>query len=263
MVDILLTNDDGYRSAGFLPLLKALSREFSVTAVTPSGERSWISKSITTNRDIGVRTVKVGGHTVHSVTGTPADCVQVGLYNILRAPPKLVVSGINLGVNAGHARILSSGTVGACMEASIEGVRSIASSIHMSLAEKKGVDFFSPRTYPLFQGPSNVTLKLVKKLFGLKFGQDFDLISVNMHVSATPETPVEVTTPFKAPYGKMFFPTGKGRYRHKCPQIEFKDMKKGTDLKALHEGKISVTPVSLDLLPRGTAKKVEDALNIW
>jgi len=263
MVDILLTNDDGYRSAGFLPLLKQLSKEFSVAAVTPSKERSWIGKCITVDKDVSVKKVKVGGFTVHAVDGTPADCVQIGLYNILKRPPKLVVSGINLGVNAGHARILSSGTLGACMEAAIEGVPALATSIHMTLKEKKGLDFFNPRTYPFFESPARITLKLVKKLHGVEFGKDFDLISVNMDIRATVDTDVEVTRPFKAPYGQMFFPTKNGRFKHVCPQIEFKDMQTGTDLKALHEGKISVTPIGLDLLPRGSTKDLEDALRIW
>jgi 5'-nucleotidase len=262
MVDILLTNDDGYKSAGFLPLLKHLSKDFSVAAVTPSQERSWIGKCITVNKDISIKKVKIGGLTIHTVNGTPADCVQIGLYNILKKPPKLVVSGINLGVNAGHARILSSGTLGACMEAAIEGVPALATSIHMTLKEKIGIDLFSPRTYPLFENPAKITLKLVKKLHGLRFGKDFDLISVNMDIRATVDTEIEVTRPFKAPYGQMFFPTKKGRFKHVCPQLEFKDMKRGTDLKALHEGRISVTPIGLDLLPRGSVKSLEDALRV-
>lgn len=263
MVDILLTNDDGYRSAGFLPLLKQLSKDFSVIAVTPSKERSWIGKCITVGREVQHKKMKFRGLTIHSIDGTPADCVQIGLYNILKSPPKLVVSGINLGVNAGHARILSSGTLGACMEAAIEGIPALATSIHMTLKEKKGLDFFNPRTYPIFDNPAKITLKLVRKLHRLEFGKDFDLISVNMDARATPDTDIEITRPFKAPYGKMFFPTKKGRYKHVCPQIEFKDMEAGTDLKALHEGKISITPVGLDLLPRGSTKKLEDALRIW
>jgi 5'-nucleotidase len=263
MVDILLTNDDGYRSAGFLPLLKQLSKEFSVIAVTPSSERSWIGKCITVGHEVKHEKIQFGGFTVHSFDGTPADCVQIGLYNLLKSPPKLVVSGINLGVNAGHARILSSGTLGACMEAAIEGVPALATSIHMTLKEKKGIDLFSPKTYPLFESPAKITLKLVKKLHDLEFGKDFDLISVNMDIRATVDTDVEVTRPFKAPYGQMFFPSKKGRFKHVCPQIEFKDMQKGTDLKALHEGKISVTPIGLDLLPRGSTKNLEDALRIW
>jgi 5'-nucleotidase len=264
MVDILLTNDDGYRSAGFLPLLKALSAEYSVLAVTPSTEKSWIGKCITTNKEISVRTVKVGPFKVHSVTGTPADCVQVGLYNILRTPPKLVVSGINLGVNAGHARILSSGTLGAAMEAAIEGVRSLASSIYLTPSEKKGVNFFSPRTYPLFKNPAKITLKLVKKIFELDFCKDFDLLSMNMGVQARPDSDIELTRPFKAPYGQLFYPTKKkGRFLHKNPPLGTKDMADGTDLKALKEGRISITPVGLDLLPKGSTKNLEDALKIW
>jgi 5'-nucleotidase len=263
MVDILLTNDDGYRSAGFLPLLKALSAHYSVVAVTPSSEKSWISKCITTNKEVSVKKIKVGGFEVYAVDGTPADCVQIGLYNILKRPPKLVVSGINLGVNAGHARILSSGTLGASMEAAIEGVRSLASSIYLTPSEKKGVNFFSPKTFPLFKNPAKITLKLVSKIFELDFGKDFDLLTMNMGVRAKPDSDIEVTRPFKAPYGQLFYPTKKGRFLHKNPSLGTKDMVDGTDLKALKEGRISITPVGLDLLPKGSTKNLEDALQVW
>ena len=123
MADILLTNDDGYRSVGFLPLLKELSKQFSVVAVAPSEEKSWIGKSISARKELTIQKVKLGDFDIYSLNGTPADCVQVGLYDVLDNKPKLVISGINTGDNVGHARILSSGTVGAAMEASIDGVK--------------------------------------------------------------------------------------------------------------------------------------------
>ncbi|MEA2003700.1 MAG: 5'/3'-nucleotidase SurE, partial [archaeon] len=112
MTEILLTNDDGHSSVGFFPLLRELSKEFTVTAVAPSSQRSWAGKSISFHNEIELEKIKVGDYDGYSCSGTPADCVQIGLYNVLERKPGLVVSGINLGNNAGHGRILSSGTVG-------------------------------------------------------------------------------------------------------------------------------------------------------
>ena len=78
----------------------------------------------------------MGGYNLKSLNGTPADCVQVELYNILEEKSRLVVSGINVGENIGHGRILSSGTIGASMEASISNVKSVSTSLHIPRQKK-------------------------------------------------------------------------------------------------------------------------------
>src|SRR6185369_14008527 len=101
MKKILLTNDDGYRSIGFTPLLKELSKNFSVTAVAPSDEQSWIGKSISARRKLLLKQETLEGSTIHTINGSPADCVQIGVYDVLDTKPDLVVSGINIGENIG------------------------------------------------------------------------------------------------------------------------------------------------------------------
>ncbi len=145
MCEILLTNDDGYNSVGFYPLLKELSADYSVFAIAPSVQKSWVGKSITAHVAIVQKEVAIEGRKVITIAGTPADCVQVGVYHFLKTKPKLVVSGINVGENVGHGRILSSGTVGAAMEAAIDGIQSISTSLAIPFDEKEDINFFDKK----------------------------------------------------------------------------------------------------------------------
>jgi 5'-nucleotidase len=259
MTDILLTNDDGYKSAGFLPLLKELSKEFSVVAVTPDKEKSWIGKAITTKKVLKVKRIKRDGFEIATTNGTPADCVQIGLYNILDSFPKMVVSGINQGANVGHARILSSGTVGATMEASIEGVMALASSLRIPGEIKKTLDLFDKKNYAVFENPAKMTVKLVKILIDKEFDDDVDLFSVNMPFDVSLDSEIEITKPFKEAYGKLFYEKEEG-FLLRTPSLDFRNLKDGTDLKAIYDGKISITPISLALFSQSSLKKLEQTI---
>ena len=259
MPDILLTNDDGCKSAGFFPLLKELSKHFSVVSLTPDNEKSWISKAVTTKEKLRITSIKKEDLEIFLLNGTPADCVQIGLYNMLKTKPKIVVSGINLGSNVGHARILSSGTVGAAMEASIEGVKSIATSLRIPLEIKKTLDLYNEKTYPFFENAAKITTKLTRLLIDKDFGVDADLFSINIPYDATLESEIEIAKPFKEPYGQLFHKKD-DYFVHRTPRLEFKNLKDGTDLKALSEGKISITPISLSLFSEKPLKKFEKLL---
>jgi len=257
MPDILLTNDDGYNSAGFFPLLKELSRHFSVFSITPDLEKSWIGKAITTKKELKIKKIKKENYEIILVNGNPADCVQIGFYNILEKKPKLVLSGINQGSNVGSARILSSGTIGAAMESSIEGVFSIASSLRIPKQIKKTLNLFDEKNYVYFENAAKITAKLTRILIDKKFDSKVDLFSINIPFDATLESDIAITKPFKDPYGQLFHLKENGSLYHKTPRLEFKNLKKGTDLKALSEGKISITPISLDLVSKNNLDKVE------
>jgi 5'-nucleotidase len=263
MTDILLTNDDGYKSAGFLPLLKELSKEFSVVAVTPDREKSWIGKAVTTKKVLKLKKIKRDGFEIFTTNGTPADCVQIGLYNVLDSFPKIVVSGINQGANVGHARILSSGTIGAAMEASIEGVMALASSLRIPRDIKKTLNLFDKKNYVVFENPAKITARLVKILIDKEFDNDVDLFSANIPFNVSLDTGIEITKPFKNHYGKLFYEEEDG-FILRTPNLVFENLQDGTDLKALSERKISLTPISLALFSNSSIKKVEQTIkNEW
>ena len=128
---ILLTNDDGLDS----PLLAALQEQLidwgTITVVAPSREQSWKGKSMTRFQDLTLKRLEGRPVATFSLDGTPADCVNAGLFLICDPRPDLVVSGVNVGQNLGTAFVASSGTVGACLEANLAGLPGLALSHEM------------------------------------------------------------------------------------------------------------------------------------
>jgi 5'/3'-nucleotidase len=257
MTDILITNDDGYKSAGFVPLFKELSKEFSVTAIVPDRGRSWIGKAITTKKELRLKKINYQGVDMFILNGTPADCVQIGLYDVVETRPKMLISGINIGLNIGQARTLSSGTIGAAIEGSIDGVRGIASSltIPLSIRDNK-TDFYHPKNYHLFENAAKITKKITTIVFNKSFN-DVDLFSLNIPFHATIDTPLEITTLFKRRYGRLFHKKG-NKFLHQTPPIEYKNMEEHSDIKALSENKISLTPINISFTALHSLKIVED-----
>jgi len=126
---ILLVNDDGYSAKGIFHLAKAAAQLGEVWIVAPREQCSAMSHRITFGRSFLIRKEQVlDGIPAFSVDGTPADCVKIAINHILPEKPDIVFSGINDGYNTG-IDILYSGTVGAAMEALVQGVPSIAFSI--------------------------------------------------------------------------------------------------------------------------------------
>src|SRR6185295_873690 len=97
--------------------------------VVPHVERSWVGKSISRFDVIRVEKGERDGISLYTATGTPADCASLAIHTLFPERPDLVVSGITLGLNFGLAFLLSSGTVGAAIEASIAGVPALAFSL--------------------------------------------------------------------------------------------------------------------------------------
>lgn len=191
MTDILLTNDDGYKSAGFIPLVKELSNKYDICAVVPDRGRSWIGKAITTKKELKLRKLRQNGVEMYLINGTPADCVQIGLYDIVSTRPKLVISGINIGLNIGVARMLSSGTIGAAMEAAIDGVKALAASLSIPMKIREtNPDFYHPVCYPFFQNPVKITEKVSEIILNEPF-EGVDLFSLNIPFEATVQTPLK------------------------------------------------------------------------
>lgn len=127
---ILATNDDGVRSEGLRALVRALAgRGHEVEVVAPAEEQSAISRALTMNRVLRANPAPLPGLGVRclAVNGTPADCVKLGVLELLGARPDIVVSGVNIGANTG-GDVLYSGTVAAAMEAAYLGLPAVALS---------------------------------------------------------------------------------------------------------------------------------------
>ena len=125
----LLTNDDGIYARGLQALHEALSEVADCLVVAPEREQSAVGHAITLTRPLMVQQVRRNDDfSGFAVTGTPADCVKIGINELASVPVDLVVSGINLGPNVG-IDVIYSGTVSAATEAAILGVPSLAVSL--------------------------------------------------------------------------------------------------------------------------------------
>lgn len=126
---ILVSNDDGIDSAGIFALVEALKEIAEVTVVAPHKEQSAVGHAITMQTPLRVLEYQINGKFFgYAIDGTPADCVKIGIRNLMKTPPDLVVSGINHGSNTA-INIIYSGTVSAAREAAIMDVPAIAISI--------------------------------------------------------------------------------------------------------------------------------------
>ena len=128
-MNILITNDDGINAPGISLLAEAAAQFGNVTVVAPASQCSAMSHRITLDRPMGLRKHEWGmdGVTAYSLDGTPADCIRAALDAIMPEKPDVVLSGINHGYNVGYD-IAYSGTVGAAMEALMNGIPAIALS---------------------------------------------------------------------------------------------------------------------------------------
>lgn len=136
MRKILVTNDDGYRSAGILALAASLAPLGEVTIVAPVEEASAIGHALTLRRPLRIERIS---DKLFAVDGTPSDCVNIAVTQLYHGLPDLVVSGINKGWNLGDD-VTYSGTVAGALEAALLGVPGMA----ISLGATRGEYDFGP-----------------------------------------------------------------------------------------------------------------------
>jgi len=235
---ILVTNDDGIDADALPPLAEALGTIGDVEIIVPERNWSGASHSITLFRPLRVRATKLrGGHPAFMTDGSPTDCVRLAALGFLRHRPDLVVSGINRGANMGDD-ITYSGTVAAAMEGLLSNIPSIAISIGA---------FGGDTDY----GPAaSFAALLARNIIDKGFAPD-SLLNVN--VPALPRdqiTGVEVTRLGKRSYRDQLIerldPYGNPYYWVGGPAVS-EDAEEGTDVAAVRAGRISVTPITLDL----------------
>ena len=126
----LLTNDDGINSEFMWAQSRALQTYFDVYVVAPDDERSWAGRAFSRYESLHPQRVEKHAN-AWALNGTPTDCVNLGIHNLLPRRPSIVVSGINLGFNMSLPLVLTSGTVSAALEGALSGIHSIATSMHI------------------------------------------------------------------------------------------------------------------------------------
>ena len=246
MQKVLVVNDDGYKAAGIRALIREFRQAYDVVAVAPDREQSWMGKSISGHHQLHLTPITYHEFDGYHVNGTPADCAQLGLYET-GARPDFVLSGINHGANIGHGHILSSGTVGAALEAAMQGVPAFATSAWGLHKDEGRPDLNVPETIDLFANAAAITRAIVEKVMRLGFPTDTQVIGINVPLTATLDTKWVVTKPHSVPYGQVFGAHPEGGYANNRYHILEGDEEQGTDLAALAQGYVSIVPISLQL----------------
>lgn len=249
---ILLTNDDGIHAPGIHALWHAFHGWAKVFVVAPEGERSATGHGITVHKPLRVEKLQFTYPNFHgwAVTGTPTDCVKLAMEMLLDEPPDLVVSGINRGPNLA-TDVLYSGTVSAAIEGVIYGFPAIA----VSVAGWNTSDYLLA---------ANVTRYLCEQLVEQGLTPD-TLLNVNV-----PDIPnkeingLKVTKLGSRRYQNIFDkrtdPRGR-TYYWMGGEVRDIDAGHGTDIKAIKDGYISVTPIHFDLTNYNVIQEVNDWIN--
>lgn len=258
---ILITNDDGINAPG-LKVLHAIAQEVAgpdgeVWTVAPAFEQSGVGHCISYTHPTMIAQL---GERRFAAEGSPADCVLAGLYDVMSdKKPDLVLSGVNRGNNAGE-NVMYSGTIGATIEASLQGVPAIAMS-----------QFFGPANADLdqpFEAAAQHGADVVRRLLrnGLWGDEDYRLFyNVNFPpVAAAAVQGVKVgaqgfrrgtaftVEPHQSPSGRKFLWVKGGDQRVRTLP--------DTDVALNLDGYISVTPMRADLTDHATLAQLRDAL---
>lgn len=252
---ILISNDDGIAANGIRCLSQVLAQEHDVYVIAPDRERSAAGHSLTLQTPIRVEEVDAysGVKKAWVTTGTPGDCVKIGINAILseKEQPDLVISGINHGPNLG-ADILYSGTVSCAMEGAMLGVPGIA----MSLASLK----YEPED---FMFSARFVKSLIPKLSQFNFPKKSIL---NINVPALDEEDIAgiaITElgrkMFTDSYEKRIDPRGKVYY-WMAGELITEPVDAKTDIAAVRNNKISITPVTYEMTNENTMSDLEKVL---
>ena len=234
---ILLTNDDGIHAPGILALVDGLREEHELSVIAPEQEQSAVGHAITLLQPIRVKPVSLGsGLQGLAVTGTPADCVKIGVAEVLSAPPDLVISGINLGPNVG-IDALYSGTLSAATEGAIMGVPAMA----VSLDTYSDPDF-EPAVAFVKQFLSQVSPKRFPPNTALNINVPSLPLSQIRGVAATRHG----SSRCRERFDRRVDPRG-NVYYWQAGDTPVIDANGGSDREALEQGKISITPIQYDL----------------
>jgi 5'-nucleotidase len=245
---ILVTNDDGIDSVGIYALVMALKDLADVTVIAPIKEQSAVGHGITMQMPLRVLKYNKNNEFFgYAVDGTPADCVKIGIRNIMQDPPDIVISGINHGSNTA-INIIYSGTVSAAREAAIMDVPAIAISVTNHIAKN-------------FEYAGKVARNLALKLLNNDLPKGTLL---NVNVPDLPEdqiTGIRLTKQGKSKwddiYDQRIDPYGREYYWLTGSLLEV-DTDLETDQASVRKNYVSVTPIHFDLTDYETYERMKN-----
>ena len=251
---ILISNDDGIAANGIRVLAEALTKENEVYMVAPDRERSAAGHSLTMNTPLRVEELepRFGLKRTWVTSGTPGDCIKIALSVILKKEekPELIISGINHGPNLG-VDILYSGTVSCALEGAMRGYPSIAVSLASMKCE-----------YEDFKIPAQFIADFIPNIQKIEFPKK-SILNINIpRIDKEDISGIAITKlgnrMFTDSYEKRIDPRGKTYYwlAGELVKCEADD---NTDINAIRNNKISITPVTFEMTHKSIMGNLEKA----
>jgi 5'-nucleotidase len=251
MVNILISNDDGVNAPGILAAKKALEDLGNVIVVAPDDEHSGLGRSLTVMKPLKINKTKLeDGSVAYGVSGTPSDSVNLGINQIMKEKPDIVIAGINLGRNICKSEITKSGTVGASLEAVNSGIPSIAVSLSIDMRDVKFEDNqLKFVNMPDFTFAAKILRRVVKKILDEGLPEGVDLLNLNI-----PSYPASDEIKITSLADKMFDTKiiikkdSNNNFIYLLSPNMVENYKEGTDgFELLNKNCISLTPLKWDM----------------
>lgn len=239
--NILISNDDGINGAGLKPLMKELSSFANIYVVVPKHEMSGMSQSIHLKKYLKLEKIKPN---IFALTGgTPTDCVKYALYSFFKDKIDLVISGINTCANLAQD-VVYSGTVAAAREGAYLGIPSISVSA-------------SDETNPCYEQAAKAISKIAKKVLKTE-KKDRPALCLNVNIPPNYKgikiVPLGIRCYDETVVEKK---TKKGTYYKLAGRFISGKKNKKSDIDAIEQGYISVTPLNLDQTDFEKIKKLK------
>jgi len=244
---ILLTNDDGIYAPGLAAMERELGRLGDICVVAPATEQSGVGHSITYLTPLIVKEVFRGEKRWGwAVEGSPADCVKIGIHEFCPRQPDLVVSGINSGLNAG-INVLYSGTVAAAIEGAFYGITSVAVSLQFD-------------EHADYDNAARLATAIIEQIVE-KEAPGPQLYNLNIPTAALQGPPHVATVPMNVtrygdrferrtdPWGRVYYWLTGGPPQGTSGEL--------TDLSALAEGCVTLTPLDYDMTRRAVLERMQ------
>ncbi|HLQ06194.1 MAG TPA: 5'/3'-nucleotidase SurE [Nitrososphaerales archaeon] len=186
---VMVTNDDSVQSNGIIELARAVSKHAEVIIVAPEQPQSATALSLTFHKPLRVAKVRREKFECYAVSGSPGDCVMIGVNKILPRRPDLVVSGINIGDNNTFQDILASGTVAAALESAITGIPALAFSMEVSGESMFALEYDQPD----FTNAAAIAGEIVGDVLENGMPEGAEILNVNFPEGVEPTIPIMLT----------------------------------------------------------------------
>lgn len=255
---ILITNDDGIESKFLHAIASALGERFQITIAAPKTEQSWIGRAVSRQGNVSVERHPELPWPAWTIGGTPTDCVNIALANLLPERPDAVVSGINIGYNTTTQLIYSSGTVAGALEGAFWGIPAIAVSqevpdnIFLEVSTSKG-EMPGPWKSVLENNASHAAGLIEELLNGAgNNGNGSDAVVHNLNYPCRPKEPYQTMKTVPAPLKEMGFFTsnGNGGFKFEFRHGEPISADRKTDREAIADGEVSHSILNFSALGR-------------